>query len=82
MKYYKKDDQYITELIRNDSIDEFITYINKNDYPIQSTIENSIFETNSLLLERKATLIEYTAFYGSIQIFKYLYLNKVELKPS
>ena len=42
----------------------------------------SIFETNPFLIKRKASLIEYAAFFGSIQIFKYLQLNNVELTPS
>ena len=43
----------------------------------------SIFETNSFLLEREETsLIEYAAFFGSIQIVKYLDLNGVDLSDS
>ena len=43
----------------------------------------SIFETNYLLLKnKKTTLIEYSAFFGAIQIFRYLIQNKVELTPS
>ena len=43
----------------------------------------SIFETNSLLINKKnITLIEYSAFFGSIQIFRYLLMNNVELTPS
>lgn len=45
-------------------------------------IETSIYETNSFLTDKKPTLIEYAAFFGSIKIFKYLYLNKVNLTAS
>ena len=31
---------------------------------------------------KKITLIEYAAFFGSIQIFNYLKLNKISLTPS
>ena len=77
-----ENDSEISELIRNDKIEDFIIYVNKNNYSLNSTIEPSIFETNPLLLKRRSNLIEYSAFFGSIQIFKYLYKNKVELTPS
>ena len=34
-----------------------------------------------IYLGKKTTLIEYSAFFGSIQIFKYLFLDEVELIP-
>ena len=76
-----ENENYIAELIKKDLIEEFITYVNKTNYSLNSEIGASIFETNNLLLKKKTTLIEYSAFYGSIQIFKYLYLNNVELTP-
>lgn len=69
---------YICILIRNDSIKEFIIYINKTNLQLNSQIPQSIFETNSFLLKNNPTLIEYSAFYGSIQIFQYLRLNNAE----
>ena len=70
-------------MIRKDSIDEFIIYINHKSISISSEITPSIFETNSFLIENKnITLIEYSAFFGSIQIFKYLKINNVQLEPS
>ena len=77
-----QNENHICKLIREDLISEFITYVNQNNYPLNSQIPKSIYETNSLLTKIKPTLIEYAAFFGSIQIFKYLYLNKVDLKPS
>ena len=78
-----ENENFICELIRNDSIEEFITFVNKNDYPLNSLIETSIFETNSFLNERSSSsLIEYAAFFGSVQIFKYLYKNEVKIEPS
>ena len=47
-----------------------------------STIPSSIYETNSFLFNKNPTLIEYSAFYGSIQIFKYLHNKKAELNTS
>ena len=69
-------------MIRNDLIDDFISYVNQKDYPLKSSINPSIYETNVFLLKSKPTLIEYAAFFGSIQIFKYLYLNGVNLTSS
>ena len=76
-----KNENYICQLIRDDNINEFISYANKSNIKLKSAVEQSIFEAN-LFLMKNTTLIEYAAFYGSIQIFKYLYKNNVELKPS
>lgn len=46
------------------------------------TIKPSIFESNDYLLKNEPSLIEYAAFFGSFQIFKYMQLNNVVLKPS
>ena len=75
-----ENDHYICELIRNDSINEFISFINSNN--ISDVIETSIFETNLFLLDKNPSLIEYSAFYGSINIFKYLYLMNFNIFPS
>lgn len=32
--------------------------------------------------KKSISIIEYASFFGSIQIFQYLIMNKVELKPS
>lgn len=68
------------EIIRQDMIEEFIIYVNKTNYQFDSAINESIYETNYFLSKnKKTTLIEYSAFFGSTQIFKYLYLNGVNL---
>ena len=74
-----ENENYICKLIRDDSIEDFIIYINRTNLPFSQRIKTSIFETNSYLLNNNPTLIEYAAFFGSIQIFKYLYLNKAEI---
>ena len=83
-----ENEKYICELIRNDSVEEFITYVNKNNYSLESTIELSLYETNYSLLNNKInvskkepTLIEYAAFFGSIQIFQFLLISKAEINP-
>ena len=60
---------YICKLIRNDSLIEFIQYVNQTNFSISLKINHSIFETKSFLLKNEPTLIEYSAFFGSIQIF-------------
>ena len=77
-----ENDKFICKLIRNDNIDDFISHVNRINYPLMSEIQPSIFETNSFLLKNTSSLIEYSAFFGSIQIMKFLFLNKVKLTPS
>ena len=66
----------------NDLIEEFTKYVNQKNLPISSEVTHSFFETNSFLLKNRPTLIEYSAFFGSIQIYQYLWLNHVYLSPS
>lgn len=78
-----QNDNYICKLIQKDSIEEFIKYINEKSISLNSKIELSVFETNSLLLKKnEVTLIEYALFYGSIQIIKYMENNNVEFNES
>ena len=77
-----ENDSYICSLIRQDSIEEFVSYVNRTNYSISSEIKHSIFETNLFLIESNPTLIEYAAFFGSIQIFQYLKFNGVELNSN
>ena len=77
-----ENESYICELIRNDSIIQFIKYVNQTNLSIcDTTIKPSIFETNLFLLKNSSSLIEYAAFYGAIQIFQYLRLNNVKMEP-
>ncbi|KAK8889715.1 hypothetical protein M9Y10_034468 [Tritrichomonas musculus] len=78
-----ENDQFICQLIRNDSIDDFITFVNQTNLPFSSKIKRSIYETNEYLLQKGSVdLIEYAAFFGSIQIFNYLLINKAYLRGS
>ena len=70
------------QLIRNDSIDEFISYTKEHKLPLTTSIEPSVFETNPFLLKRIPTLIEYSAFYGSLKILNYLLQNNIRLTGS
>ena len=88
-----ENDSQISKLIRKDMITEFIIYITRNNVSINAKIQPSIYETNSFLLKKEKklerdgkygglALIEYAAFFGSIQIFNYLRLEGVELPSS
>ena len=77
-----ENDSTICEYIRQDSIKEFIAYVNRLNIPLSSEIKRSIFESNSYLIKNSPRLIEYAAFFGSIQVFRYLIFNNVELTPS
>ena len=77
-----ENNSYICELIRADNIEEFIIYVTKNLISLSTTIEPSIYETNSFLEIITPSLIEYAAFFGSIQIFRYLFQNQINLTPS
>lgn len=75
--------EFICKIIREDLIKEFIKYSIKTDLDLNSCIKRSIYETNEFLLKKEnITLIEYAAFCGSIQIFKYLFQNGVKLTRS
>ena len=80
-KYHKEgeNENYICKLIREDSIDDFIIFINKSNIQLNYIIEPSIYETNSIFFKSKPSLIEYAAFYGSIQIFNYLFSLNVDI---
>ena len=78
-----ENDDLICSLIREDNVKEFICYTKQSNISLTSNINESIFESNSLLLDSKnQTLIEYASFCGSIKIFQYLQNNGVELTPS
>lgn len=80
-----ENDTCICKLIREDSIAEFVKYVNQTNYPLNKPIEWSLFETNSFLIEEhkydpmQLTLIYYAYFFGSIQIVKYLIINGQKL---
>lgn len=77
-----ENDNYLYELIRNDSVEKFIEYINRHSISLNSVINPSAFETNLLLIKNKVTIIEYAAFYGAIQIVQYLKYSNVDLNSS
>ena len=84
-----EDENFICKLIRDDNIKDFIVYVNKNNIQLNTPIKLSIFETNAFLIKKQnesqnkgITLTEYAAFFGSIQIIKYLQMEGEKLTPS
>ncbi|KAK8881126.1 hypothetical protein M9Y10_003855 [Tritrichomonas musculus] len=72
----------LCQIIRNDLIEDFQRYLSKTNLDLSMKIKRSFFETNQLLIENQPSLIEYAAFFGSVKIFKFLYMNhQVEIKP-
>lgn len=86
MKRTGENSNYICKLIREDLLNEFIEYINKNNIDPNDSIKNDNFETNYYFIRRNynitSTMIEYAAFFGSSKIFKFLYFNKAIISNS
>ncbi|KAK8872241.1 hypothetical protein M9Y10_008007 [Tritrichomonas musculus] len=78
-----ENDEYICELIRNDSVTDFIKYVNMTNFPLKGQIKMSIYETNPFFLKKKnLSLIKYVTFYGSVKIFNFLKMSRVKLDSS
>lgn len=81
-RYIGENDLFICKLIREDNIDKFTELIAESKFPLNSIIQPSVFETHQLLLKKAPSLIEYSAFFGSIRIFNFLLSNKVKTTSS
>ncbi|KAK8876659.1 hypothetical protein M9Y10_006879 [Tritrichomonas musculus] len=75
-----KNDSYICTLIQNDSVEEFIKYVNQANINLTSRVPYSEYELNPLL--SNSTIFQYAAFYGAIQIIQYLKNSHVNMPPS
>ncbi|KAK8849328.1 hypothetical protein M9Y10_018700 [Tritrichomonas musculus] len=74
-----ENDNKLCELIRNDMIKEFAIYVTQHNISSGAIIQPSIYETNPFLIKKQTeqnrnnlSLIEYAAFFGSIQIYNHL----------
>lgn len=75
-----ENDNEIFTLIRNDSITEFISYLNKTETPPEKIFKNSIFETNSYLVRQSDVQFStYSVYFGSLKILTYLLEKQVKL---
>ena len=68
----------LAPLIRMDDFDSFQEKASDVLFDINDLIESSIFEP-SFFLKNDPSLIQYSAFNGSIKIFKFLFLNNADL---
>lgn len=75
-----ENDNEIFTLIRNDSITEFISYLNKTETPPDEIFKNSIFETNSYMVRQSDVQFStYSVYFGSLKILTYLLEKQVKL---
>lgn len=63
----------IITMIREDDLNSLLPYISNNNYDIDQKIGKSLFNRHAIL--QNSTLLEISAFFGSINSFKFL-LNK------
>lgn len=82
LRKHGENDDRLYQLIRKDMLDEFIIFQNTNNIDLSSNIESSEYETIPFIMGKSISLIECAAFFGSINIFKYLQVNNIELKTS
>lgn len=68
----------IAQLIRNDDVDNFSVLVSPENFNLNMEIPISIFESDPLL-QSKPSLIEYACFFGSIKIFKFLWLKNLDI---
>ena len=58
-----ENESFLCSLIRNDSVEDFIAYVNRFNISLSTKIPNSIFETNSMLCKKDPTLIELSSYH-------------------
>ncbi|OHT07903.1 hypothetical protein TRFO_05007 [Tritrichomonas foetus] len=71
----------IARIIREDNLDLFLQYISKRDqFNINSRIKSSLFENNEDINNegKGISLLEYSMAFHSINIFRYLWINKAK----
>ena len=79
-RHIGENESFICLLIRNDSIDEFISFVNSTNVKLNRPIERSKYETNPFLASKTPiSIINYAAFFGSIQIFKFLLKSNIRI---
>lgn len=67
----------LLDLIKNDKIHEFQTFISRNNISLISKFQ--FHESNKNDITNEITMIEYAAYAGAIQIFKFLW-NNLEIR--
>lgn len=77
-----KNRQQVCDIIRNDHLDELQNLLATTTLNLNDPIKPSLFERFEMVNQKDVSFIEYAAFFGSINIFKYLLMNKVKISPS
>lgn len=68
----------VARIIRNDSIDEFQNFFSQSNMNLTEKVPPTIFESDEVVNSKftpMPTLIEYAAFFNSVNIFKFLWMN-------
>lgn len=74
-------DEKVAQIIRNDDFESFMKYISSTNLNFNTRIKKSAFESNSLLFF-EPTLFEYSCFFQSINIFRFIFLNNGEISKN
>lgn len=61
-----------------DDVDKFQDICSQNNVDLNSIIHHSFLDSNTFIEQKDLSLIEYSAYYGSLQIFKFLLLNSAK----
>lgn len=75
---YGENNNHLCHIIQKDLIDEFVSFTSLKSY-INHQITSSVYETNQFLRNKTPSIIEYSAFYGSIKIFKHVFVQNAEV---
>ena len=65
----------LAESIKNDDLDIFTMLYNSYGFDINKKIEPSIFDIHWIIGAESPTLFEYSAYFGAVKIFKYIFMN-------
>lgn len=77
-----ENDELLQEYIRKDEIEQFVTLLTQKAVNVNHIINRSQFESHSYLNDNSVSLIEYAAFFGSIQIFHNLKYSDAKLSQN
>lgn len=62
--------------IRDDDIHTFQSMLSQNNYDVNHRIKYSFYERLKILMDQNLSLIQIAAFYGSLNIFKFLWMQE------
>lgn len=68
------------EILKDDDIEIFQMIQNEPDFDWDQKIEPSIYDIHWIICE-SPSLFEYSAYFGSIECFKYIYSNHIQNNP-